>query len=96
MYGREIANKKISFKELESAAYEDDGPFSDHLRNYLFRLSEQSELKSAFLQVLKHQRCADEKLFSRLRGEGLIRRVEDKIMPRNTLYEEYFSRHLNG
>jgi len=88
------ASKRATFDEIVKNASEDDGPFGDHLRNHLFRMSDHQELKSALLQVIKYHRCADEHVFFRLRGAGLVRRVGNDVLPRNELYAEYFGKRL--
>ncbi len=89
------ASRRTSFDEIVKNACEDDGPFGDHLRNHLFRMSDHQDLKSGLMQVIKHHRCADEHAFFRLRGAGLVRRVDNEVLPRNALYTEYFEKRLN-
>lgn len=91
-----LAGKKTNFDELISTGSEDDGVFGDHLRNHLFRMSDQEELKKAFLHVIKSHHCPNENLFFRLRGAGLARRVGNEVFPRNELYAEYFGKRLNS
>ncbi len=90
-----VASKRATFDTIVKNACEDDGSFGDHLRNHLFRMSDQLELKSGLMQVIKHHRCADEHVFFRLRGAGLVRRVGNDVLPRNALYAEYFGRRIN-
>jgi hypothetical protein len=91
-----VAGKRATFDEIVKNACEDDGPFGDHLRNHLFRLSDYRELKSGLMQVTKYQRCPDEHVFFRLRGAGLVKRVGNDVLPRNSLYAEYFGKRLDG
>jgi hypothetical protein len=77
-------------------ACEDTGPFGDHLRNYLFRMGDQEKIKAGLIQAIKFQRCSDEHVFFQLRGSGLLKRVDTKVMPRNQLYADYFGKRLNG
>jgi len=91
-----IANQRIAFIDLLNNGCEDDGPFGDHLRNYLFRMGGQEKLKTGLIQVLKFQRCTDEQVFFRLRGAGLVKRVGNEVQPRNNLYADYFEKRLNG
>lgn len=88
------ASKRETFDNILKNAWEDNGPFGDHLRNQLFRMSNHQELKSCLMQVIKHQRCGDENIFFRLRGAGLIKRVGNDVLPRNQLYAEYFGKRL--
>jgi hypothetical protein len=90
------ASKRTAFEGIVKEAGEDEGPFGDHLRNHLFRMSDHQELKSGLMQVIKHQRCSDEHIFFRLRGAGLVRRIGNDVLPRNTLYAEYFRKRLDG
>jgi len=89
------ASKRATFDDIVKTACEDDGPFGDHLRNHLFRMSDDQELKSGLTQVINYQRCTDEHVFFRLRGAGLVRRVGNDVLPRNVLYAEYFGKRLN-
>jgi hypothetical protein len=90
------ASKRTAFEGIVKEASEDEGPFGDHLRNHLFRMSDHQDLKSGMMQVIKHQRCSDEHIFVRLRGAGLVRRIGNDVLPRNTLYAEYFRKRLDG
>jgi hypothetical protein len=90
-----LASQRIEFEKLLIAACEDDGPFGDHLRNHLFRMSDRNELKEGLIQIIKYNRCSDEHIFFRLRGAGLVRRVSNDVLPRNPLYAEYFGKRLN-
>lgn len=89
------ASKRATFDDIVKKAYEDDGPFGDHLRNHLFRMSDHQDLKSGLNQVIQRQRCSDEHIFFRLRGAGLVRRVGNDVLPRNALYTSYFGKRLN-
>jgi hypothetical protein len=91
-----VASQRTTFTEMLDKAYEDDGPFGDHLRNYLFRMGDQEKLKAGLVQVIKNQRCPDEHVFFRLRGAGLVKRVDSKVIPRNKLYADYFGRRLHA
>jgi hypothetical protein len=90
-----LSSQRIGFDELQTTACEDDGPFGDHLRYHLYRMSEAPELKSGLRNAIKHNRIADESVFFRLRGAGLVRRVGNDELPRNPLYAEYFGKRLN-
>lgn len=90
------ASKRITLNSLIQTAIDDRGPFGDHLRYHLFRLHRQQTLTRAFQQVLERERCEDAALFWRLRGAGLVRRVDDRVVPRCKLYRDYFRRRLNA
>jgi hypothetical protein len=91
-----VASRRDTLIELIADACEDDGPFGDHLRNYLFRMGDQEKLKAGLVQVIKYQRCPDEHIFFRLRGSGLVKRIENAVIPRNQLYADYFRKRLDG
>ncbi|MGH9939282.1 MAG: AAA-like domain-containing protein, partial [Blastocatellia bacterium] len=85
----------LSLAKLMEIAPSESGLFGDHLRRYNWLLQESKELKDALRQILRDNRCDDERLFQRLRAAGLIRgetRHEAKI--RCGLYAEYFKHHL--
>jgi hypothetical protein len=90
-----VASKRTTFAEMMKNAYEDDGPFGDHLRNYLFRMGNREKLKAGLMQVIKSQRCSDEHVFFQLRGSGLVKRINNEVIPRNQLYADYFKKRLN-
>jgi hypothetical protein len=56
----------------------------------------QEKLKAGLMQVIKYRRCQDEHIFFQLRGAGLVKRIGDKVIPRNQLYADYFGKRLNG
>ena len=91
-----VASGRDSFNQLLDTAYEDNGPFGDHLRNYLFRMGDQEKIKEGLIQVIKSQRCPDEHVFFQLRGSGLVKRIGTLVVPRNQLYAEYFRIRLIG
>jgi hypothetical protein len=91
-----VHSGRFPFNQLMANASEDDGPFGDHLRNHLFRMTDQKDLKDALVSVIRHHRCSDEHAFFRLKGAGLIRRVGIEVLPRNQLYTYYFGKRING
>ena len=90
-----LATGQIDFNNLLTTACDDGGPFGDHLRNHLYRLHGQDELKAAFKGIIQHGVCDDEQLFFRLRGAGLVKRIGDQVLPRNPLYAEYYGKRLD-
>ena len=90
-----VASGRLSADELFDQAYNERGPFGDHLRYHLFRIYDKRELKDCFLRVVQSQSCPDEKVFFRLRGAGLVRRRNNgAVVPRCELYARYFEQHL--
>lgn len=91
-----IASEQISASNLFQEAISEHGPFRDHLRYYLFRLSKDNELVVAFLKIISEQKCLNENLFFRLHSSGLVRRKGKLSVPRCQLYSNYFWEHLHG
>lgn len=92
-----VASGVMTAVDLFAQAVKERGPFGDHLRYHLFRMYDKPELVQGFLQVIHTHTCADERIFFRLRGAGLVRRRSDglEVMPRCKLYEQYFQQHLS-
>ncbi len=90
-----VAAKRITAADMFSRACEDHGPFGDHLRNHLFRLHNKEALIKGLKRVLKTNTCPDQEVYFRLRGAGLVKEQDGKIVPRNGLYAEYLRKHLN-
>jgi len=81
-------------ERLFAQASDDGGPFGDHLRNYSLRLLNYPELATALKQVALGHGCSDGKLAYRLQGAGLVRSESGKVIPRCSLYAEYFRERL--
>jgi hypothetical protein len=90
-----VADKRYSGASLFASAHDDHGPFGDHLRYHLFRLQEQPAQVRALLQIIDRNSCADENLFNRLRGAGLVRREGQRVVPRCRLYAQFFKERLD-
>ncbi len=86
---------EISAETLFATAFDDAGPFGDHLRRYLAWFSEHPEQARAMLTIIRHKICDDEILYNRLHGAGLVIRQGDKTLPRCELYAGYFGKRLN-
>ncbi|MBN2004039.1 MAG: AAA-like domain-containing protein [Anaerolineae bacterium] len=89
-----VASQRISATDLFSHATDDRGPFGDHLRYHLFRLSNKEDLIQGMCQVMRNSTCSDEHIFFRLRGAGLVRREGRYVLPRCQLYADYFRERL--
>jgi AAA-like domain/TIR domain len=90
-----VASGLISAPELFDRATEDRGPFGDHLRYHIFRMHDQKRLIEGMGQVIERKTLADENVFFRLRGAGLVRSEGRAVVPRCQLYADYFREHLN-
>jgi hypothetical protein len=91
-----VASQQMTVMELFAQATADRGPFGDHLRYHLFRMNDKPELVQGLLEVIRQQRCSNERIFFRLRGAGLVRREGQLVLPRCQLYADYFREHLRG
>jgi hypothetical protein len=90
-----LVDQDMTWNELVKIAAEEAGPFSTHLRHYLWQLRDQSQLVGAIKDVLKKQTCSDEIVLTRLIAAGLVRQDEDgQCRCRCHLYEHYFGRYL--
>lgn len=91
----ELVVQKLSVNHLIGSAFNDDGPFGDHLRRYLWRFDEDPDLRSAMTAVIRIHSCSKDDLFHRLRSAGLVKGANRyDVVPRCGLYERYFGRHL--
>jgi hypothetical protein len=91
-----VATDAISITDLFDQAFEETGPFGDHLRWHLFRIYDKPHLVSGLLKVIHTHSCTDERIFFRLQGAGLVQRNGRQVIPRCQLYAEYFKEHLSG
>ena len=91
-----VASGRLEARELFSTAADERGPFGDHLRYHLFRMYDQQALVKGFLEVLRRRNCADERIFFRLNGAGVVMREGHNVVPRCQLYGEFFGEHLRG
>ncbi len=89
-----IATDRFSVTELFAKATDDRGPFGDHLRYHLFRMHNKQELIKGLCDALLRNTCDDETIFFRLRGAGLVKRVDQTVQPRCQLYANFFQEHL--
>ena len=91
-----IATKRITASALFDNATSDQGPFGDHLHRHLFQLHSHPELLEALAKIIKDKdnTYPDERIFSRLRGAGLVYKRGRTVVPRYRLYADYFRERL--
>ncbi len=84
--------RPMDFDALCHDAHLEEGPFGDHLRGVTIKLRRHGgqDLIAALRQIIKHGTVNDEDAFQRLRGAGLARRREGRIVPANQLYARFF------
>lgn len=82
----------ISFARLCTEAAQDGGPFGEHLRAMLSNLHAAEGLLAALRQAVDHGTVPRNDDFYRLEGAGLVRRDNDRIVPTNQIYADFFLR----
>jgi hypothetical protein len=88
-----VASGRLASDDLFDRVTEDAGPFGDHLRSLLTRLHNKPELVAGLRQVLNTQSCPND-IFFRLRGAGLVRRAQSRVLPSSQLYATFFQEHF--
>jgi hypothetical protein len=91
-----VASQQLAIEALLAQAALDRGPFGDHLRYHLFRIYNNQELVQGLLQVIRANTCPDERIARLLIAAGLVRRDDQRVVPRCQLYADYFREHLHG
>ena len=89
-----VASQQCRVEDLFAQAIADRGPFGDHLRYHLFRISDRPDLVSGLRQVIQNQTCGDDRALRLLRAAGLVN--EQMVLPRCRLYAEFFRERLRG
>ncbi len=92
-----VATRRItSVKRLVETAADDDGPFADHLRSLLKRITLRGDynLPIVFKQIIANDPPNDQQAIGRLKAAGLARIENKKPVPANQLYLRYFGRML--
>jgi hypothetical protein len=91
----EMAAARKDFQSLLGCAYDDDGPFGDHLRYYMWWLGNRPGSQTALKDAIRTGVVASEPLFQSLRSAGLVTghsRLQAK--PRCGLYAKYLGDRL--
>lgn len=86
--------KNMAWPELRSQAAEENGPFGDHLWHQYWTIHDKPNLKSALREVIRDNRCSDERALFRLLRAGLIKGSGDRFTCRCDLYKLYFEDKL--
>ena len=90
-----LVSAGLSLPELEKIATGEDGPFSDHLRRFLWRLKDDPGMMRALGDVLDKGALDSEEKFLRLRAGGLVKGDSRRqVQIRCRLYGDYFRRHV--
>src|SRR5262249_19979980 len=70
-----MLTEAMSWDTLVQIASADNGPFGDHLRRYLWILSNRPQLRDALKQIARYGQCSEELSFHRLQQAGLIKGI---------------------
>jgi hypothetical protein len=91
------AQSRMTVTDLVRSAADDMGPFGDHLRYYMLRISSKPQIVNGLRDVLNGRAIGDDFLAYRLQASGLLRKDGDRFVPRCDLYVTYLkSRLANG
>lgn len=91
-----ISINTTDFNTLIAQATEDNGPFGNHLRHYLLRVSQKPDLKRTLVRICREGRSPQNQMFYRLNSAGLIKKEGQRVVLRNQLYTRYFKERLNA
>lgn len=89
-----VAAGRASLIDVLAEGANGSGPLGDHLRAHLRQLQDDPELHKGLRQVLSRQSCGDLRLLTRLLDAGLVIQADDRVIPRNRLYKDYFGKYL--
>ena len=85
-----VGPNPISFQLLVGNASRDDGPFGEHLRAMLSNIKMVEGLQQTLYEVINFQIASRTEDFYRLRGAGIVRREDDKVIFSTNLYLQFF------
>ena len=89
-----MVTKEMTWAELYNRAAQENGPFGDHLWHQYWTIHDKPSLKSALREVIRDNRCSDERALLRLLRAGLIKGSGDLFACRCDLYKLYFEDKL--
>ena len=88
------ALKKCELETLLQSASAEGGLFYDHLSPLWQQSNESPELMNAVRQICRNQTYPENRIYYRLKGAGLIRRINGNVVMRSKLYERFFAERL--
>lgn len=89
-----LVEEDMKWSNLVAVANEKEGPFGQHLHDYLDLLYGDPSLEEAMRSVVVEGTCSDHKAFLRLSAAGLVRRSGRKVICRCGLYQRFFENWL--
>jgi MinD-like ATPase involved in chromosome partitioning or flagellar assembly len=89
-----LVTENLTWKSLYKDAADDHGPFADHLRRQLWLLRTDKALTDALKEIIRENKCSNDKVLWRLSRGGLVKGRGDLYYIRCGLYERYFQEHL--
>jgi hypothetical protein len=90
-----MVTQSLTWSQLAQVAPTESSPMGDHLRRYLWLISQEPELSQALKQIIAHGRSPNEAAYYRLFRAGLIQGTDSKSCQcRCRLYERYLKARL--
>jgi hypothetical protein len=91
-----IARKELTLKELLEKAPTDEGLYGNHLRNHLSKLRQNPELLIGMRNVVRANNpvLIDADIAARLRSMGLVKFIDNLVLPVCDMYRLYFRERL--
>lgn len=92
----EIGTRRVTLEQLLEDAATEAGVYSNHLRRHLETLQQAEELAQGLKQVVSSPKPVelDSMQIYKLHSMGLVKRKDNQLTPRCSLYREYFCRVL--
>ncbi len=89
-----LVTKRMTWADLAREAAYDQGPFGEHLRNHLWLLRDEPDLREALREVVRCGSCENDMAFFRLLRAGLVKGSGEVCRCRCELYRRYFEDRL--
>jgi hypothetical protein len=93
----QLTQGQMSLDKLIKIASHEEGPYSDHLRRHRVNLEEHAELATAIKTIVATVDpipVREVKEVFKLRSMGLVKVIDDQVMPLCELYRRYFGERL--
>jgi transcriptional regulator with XRE-family HTH domain len=94
----QLVRSEITLEKFLQTAPTESGIYSDHLRGHLSNLKEYPELAAAMKKVVdsNQSNTIDPMLAFKLQSLGLVQLNDNRLLPRCSLYSQYFQTHLSS